>query len=44
MKNIKEIKFLTFMSSLKTAKIISIKIYYECDKTVKKPNCGLEVK
>jgi hypothetical protein len=40
--NNKEVKFLTFISSLNPAKINSIKIYYECDKDVDDGVCELK--
>jgi len=39
-----EITFLAFISSLRPAKIDSIKIYYECDKDYNDGNCKLELK
>ena len=40
----KEVKFLTFISSLNPAKIDSIKIYYECDKNFNNGKCELTIK
>lgn len=40
----KEVNFLTFISSLNPAKIESIKIYYECDKTFNDGNCEITTK
>lgn len=40
----KEVKFLTFISSLNPAKIDSIKIYYECDKDLNNGECELTSK
>ncbi len=40
----REVRFLTFISSLNPAKIESIKIHYECDKSFNDGNCEITTK